>query len=324
MPTTFEKDRQPRGNLVLSLDTAHWQDIVGQLLDRTRTRAVIWSPISADDDEAEWTWGFSCRFTAGRTRFSLRNNAAESAFESCVRRLEPGGHEFSNTLRVNAEGAKGRTPLKELHEAVADEVAFARRLSAVENASITFRQLVDAIQGIEPGEDYLSAREFEDLDYHGHFDFDSEQWHAVVDALYDRTLDGSLVWDPVGTPQRRTGQYVALLPAEISIGLIIDEANEYDERGPDGRFYQLRLLDTSLADEIEELGDLKKNDAIHACEDADMKDEQLAHCTATLDALHDLLCHDLVIQENAFRAIALEETFRSIMASIEAGSDQAS
>ncbi|MGP5724432.1 hypothetical protein ACTXOR_01450 [Arthrobacter rhombi] len=305
---------------MLSLETAHWRDIVGELIERTRTEWVVWFPHEEGDD-AEWEWGYSCHFKASRMRFSVRSLAAENAVELCVRTRDPSGQEFVDTLRTNGTNTDPFVPLEVLHQTVQETVAAARRLRAQQNADITFRQLMDAIHGRDSIDQYLSVREFGGGEFHGHFDFDAPQWHELVDVVHQQTLQGRLVWRQVGTARRLQGQYFVILPGEISLGLAITEADECDELGLEGRFYELLLIDNVEALDIGRIGDLRKVQAVHGCEDDDMKDEQLAHCTQTLDALHDLLCHDLIVQDQAFRAIALEETFRGILASIDSGSD---
>lgn len=292
-------------------DKRHWRGIAAQLLEQTRARRITWVE---DALGPERTTGFTCTFEADGTSLSLWGYPTGYSYELSVRRKNLDDSEFTDHLRVTNKTAADGAPLAELFRCVRDAVAAEREREARENSEITFRQLLDSTLGIPVGDDYLSVRGFSSDDYNGHFEFDATQWNTIIDAMLDRTVAGTLQWQPIGPVSPLQGQYTATLPGEITLGFVIDED---DSEGLDGRCFSLYLLDGLDVRGCRSLHDVQAIEALDSKELDAGNAEPRSH--AALEALHDVLRRELVAEHTAFQEIATEETFRSVLAAITAG-----
>lgn len=292
-------------------DKRHWREIAGELLEQTRAQRITWVE---EHVGPERTTGFTCTFEPDGTSLSLWGYPTGYSYELSVRRKNLDDSEYTDNLRVTNKAAADGVPAAELFRCVRDAVAAERERAAQMNSETTFRQLLDSVLGVPADDDYLSVRGFSSDDYNGHFEFETTQWNSIIDALLNRTVAGTLQWRSVGPVSPVQGQYAASLPGEITIGFFVDEddAEEHDSRD-----FSLYLFDQLDVGGCRSLDDIQAIEALGSSELDEGNTEPRSF--AALEALHNELRRELVAEQTAFQEIAREETFRSILGTITAG-----
>lgn len=231
------------------------------------------------------TTGFTCTFESDGTSLSPWGYPTGYSYELSVRRKNLDDSEYTDHLRVTNRAAADGVPAAELFRCVRDAVSAERERAAQVNSETTFRQLLDSVLGVPADDDYLN-----------------------------RTVAGTLVWQSVRPVSPLQGQYAASLPGEITIGFLIDE-DDAEEHG--SRDFSLYLFDQLDVGGCRSLHEVQAIEALGSNELDEGNTEPRSF--AALEALHDELRRELIAEQTAFQEIAREETFRSILGTITAG-----